>query len=84
MKTFNHDTITSLSQESTVKSGETSVEAITSVHSPKRVYYDTIGFNDHSESNDRICWASRHVEITDKMETIRLDQPLDLRVHHNR
>lgn len=85
VKTFNHESIT-LAQKSTEKSDETmncevKIDAIASVRSPQSVYY---GYNEHSESNDQVCWVTKHVENTDKMETIRLDQPLDLRVNHNR
>lgn len=84
VKTFNHESIMQ-SQMSAEKSDETmdcevKVDATASAHSPQSVYY---GFNEQSGSNEPICWMAKHIEITDKMETIRLE-PLDLRVHHNR
>lgn len=51
---------------------------------PKPIYFDApIYYSEHLDSNDKFCWMTQRQELTDKMETIKLDQPLDLSLRHN-
>lgn len=53
-------------------------------HQPKPIYFDATYYNEHLDSNDKFCWMTQRQELTDKMETIKLDQPLDLSLRHDR
>lgn len=89
VKTFNHDNL-GASQKSIEKSDEsmdcelsTSRHDTITTHPPDNIYFD--GYNEHLESHDGICWITqRHDDIADKLETIKLDQPLDLSLRHKR
>jgi hypothetical protein len=90
VKTFNHLNNLSLNQKSDESMDfhlSAHNDTITTHHSPDKLYFDGIKYNysEHSlESKDGICWMRYDEEIADKMETIRLDQPLDLSVRHKR
>lgn len=93
VKTFNHDIVNNLneSQKNFVKTDDSMDcqlsahhDTIATHHSPDKLYYDAISYSEHLESRNGICWVRCDNEIADKMETIRLDQPLDLSIRHNR
>lgn len=88
VKTFNHDILSnpSSNQKQFEKSDESMDcqlsahhDTITTHHSPDKIYFSKINYSEHLES-----WVRCDDDIADKMETIRLDQPLDLSIRHNR
>lgn len=90
VKTFNHETLDH-SQKSFEKCDETmdcepssNHDMIKPVPAPDHVFFNSINYVEHLESNDELCWMTQHKEITDKIETVRLDQPLDLSLRHDR
>lgn len=89
VKTFNHDNL-SQNQKPIEKSDESMDCELSSTHDTRKplppdksIYFDTITYSEVLESNERISWMTQR-DITDKMETIKLDQPLDLSLRHNR
>lgn len=88
VKTFNHETL-SQNQKTFQKSDESmdcdlssNHDTIRSVHQSDHVYFNSISYAEHLETKDKFCWVNQRNEITDKIETIRLDQPLDLSLGH--
>lgn len=58
-------------------------DTIRNVHPPDHhVYFNSINYAEHLDSKDQLCWMTQRNEITDKIEAIRLDQPLDLSLRH--
>lgn len=90
VKTFNHDNLNNLSlNQKQFKKNDESMDfqlsahddTIAPHHSPDKLYYNAIS---DLESKDGICWVRCDGDIADKMEAIRLEQPLDLSIRHNR
>lgn len=86
VKTFNHDSV-----NQNLKISERSDESmdceLASNHDLIETgsnYYNSITYSDHLKSTDSSCWESQSEEITDRMEIIKLDQPLDLRLRQDR
>lgn len=54
------------------------------IYSPGSDYYNSISLNEHLKSREQSCWEAQREEIADRIESIKLDQPLDLSFRQDR
>lgn len=87
VKTFKHDNISSNQNNRIVKSDESMDDDLTATSDKPlaQVYFDNVGLKERLESNDEgIYWVRRRDEITERIETFKIDQPLDLSIRQKR
>lgn len=86
VKTFNHDSLSSTQKKLNGKGDESMDDDFTATdQKPLSRVYLKIEVDDHTKSHaDAICWVSQSDDIVERIETFKLDQPLDLSLRQKR
>lgn len=88
VKTFKHDNLSSNQNKHIIGKSDESMDDDLTAASDKplaQVYFGNLGLKEHLESNDEaIYWVRRRDEVTDGIETFKIDQPLDLSIRQKR